>query len=251
MLSSLKSLELEVLSPQSRPNWRGQSLPPQKPSILPALQNFRFEGVTEYLEELVTLIDTPQLVTLNIYLPDQIDFDYPRLAQFINCTPTFRALDKAYVEIDDWTSSVAFVDRPRTLKIEVSCEESDGQLSSVAQLCNSCLPVPSTVEDLYIDHQYPLLVWENDYIENTTLWLELLHRFTAVKNLCLSKKFAPGIATALQELVGDRITGVLPSLQNIFVEEPETLGPFRENTEQFVTARQLSGHPVAISVKNK
>ena len=68
-------------------------------------------------------------------------------------------------------------------------------------------------------------------------------------NLYLCKEFAPGIAAALQELVGDRITEVLPSLENIFVEGLEPSGPFQENIGQFVTARQLSDHPVAISVR--
>jgi len=67
-----------------------------------------------------------------------------------------------------------------------------------------------------------------------------------VKNLYLSKKFAVCIAFALQEPLGARATEVLPSLQNIFVDAPEPLGHFRENFRQFVTARQLSGHPVAI-----
>jgi hypothetical protein len=81
--------------------------------------------------------------------------------------------------------------------------------------------------------------------------LDLLLPFTAVKNLYLSKEFAPGIAAALQELVGGRITEVLPSLQNIFVEGLEPSGPFQENIGQFVAARQLSGHPIAISVWDK
>jgi hypothetical protein len=104
----------------------------------------------------------------------------------------------------------------------------------------------STVGDLYIEHRYSHLVWKNDAIENT-LWLQLLLPFTAVKNLYLSKEFAPGIADALQELVGGRIIEVLPSLQNIFVKGLEPLGPFQENIEQFVAARQLSNHPIAIS----
>ena len=87
----------------------------------------------------------------------------------------------------------------------------------------------------------------NDAIENS-LWLELLHPFPAVKNLYLSKDFAPGIAAALQEIVG---TEVLPSLQNIFVEGLEPSGPFQENIGQFVAARQLSGRPIAISVWNR
>jgi len=43
-------------------------------------------------------------------------------------------------------------------------------------------------------------------------WLQLLLLFTALKILYLPKEFAPGIAAALQELVGRRITEVLPSL---------------------------------------
>jgi len=39
-----------------------------------------------------------------------------------------------------------------------------------------------------------------------------------VKNLYSSKNAAPSITAALQELIGARITDVLPSLQNIFVE---------------------------------
>jgi len=99
------------------------------------------------------------------------------------------------------------------------------------------------IEDLRIDHRYSKLVWKNDAIENT-LWLELLLPFPAVKNLYLSKDFAPGIAAALQEVVG---TEVLPSLQNIFVKNLGPWGPFQKNIAPFVAARELSGHPIAIS----
>ena len=85
----------------------------------------------------------------------------------------------------------------------------------------------STIEDLYIDHRYKELVWKNDSIEDT-LWLGLLLPFTAVNNLYLSEKFALGITDALQEIVG-RITEVLPSLQNIFVERLDrAIGIFPE-----------------------
>ena len=134
--------------------------------------------------------------------------------------------------------------------INIGCRETDWQFSSIEQVCNSSLPPSSTVEDLYIEHQYLERVWRNDAIENS-LWLQLLLPFTAVKNLHLSKEFAPGIAVALQDVVGGRITVVMPSLQNIFVEGLEPSGPFQENIAQFVTARQLSGHLVTISTWNK
>jgi hypothetical protein len=250
VLSSLETLSLEFRSPQSRPDWENRSLPPLERFILPALYEVRFKGVSEYLEDLVTFIDAPQLNYFHITFFNQIDFDTPRLAQFINCTPTFRACDEAYVQIDDNFAGVRLPSGFRTLGIAVSCREPDWQLSSLAQVCNSFLHHVSTVEDLYIEHRYSQLVWKDDAIENT-LWLDLLLPFTAVKNLYLSEEFALGVAAALQELVGDRITEVLPSLQNIFVEGLELSGPFWENFGQFVTARQLSGHPGAISIRNE
>jgi hypothetical protein len=60
-LSSLRTLTLEFQSPRSRPDWQSPSQPPPKRSILPALKEFHFKGVTEYLEELVSGIDTPHL----------------------------------------------------------------------------------------------------------------------------------------------------------------------------------------------
>ena len=71
-----------------------------------------------------------------------------------------------------------------------------------------------------------------------------------MKNLYLSKQFAPGITAALQELVGGR-TEVLPNLQNVFVERLELSGSFQENIRQLVAARQLTNHPIAISNWNK
>jgi len=246
VLSSLKSLSLRFQSPQSRPDWEIRRPPPSKRSVIPALQLFRFKGVIEYLEDLVTFIDAPRLRYLNITFFNQIDFDGPRLAQFISRTRTLKKREEAHVRFYDGTARVELspTGRPRGFEIDISCKEPDWQLSSVAQVCNSCLPPLSMIEDLYINHRYSRLVWKNDAIENT-LWLELLHAFPAVKNLYLSKDFAPGIAAALEEIVG---TEVLPSLQNIFVEGLEPSGPFQENIGQFVVTRELSGHSITISV---
>jgi hypothetical protein len=42
---------------------------------------------------------------------------------------------------------------------------------------------------------------------------------TNVKNLHLSREFVPRITPALQELVGERVTEVLPALGTVFLEE--------------------------------
>ena len=249
---SLETLSLEFESPQSRPYRETRSLPPQKRSVLPSLHNFRFRGVTEYLEELVTRIDIPQLNYMNITFFNQIDFDCPRLAQFINCTPIFGALNEAHVQFWEGFASVTLRSRTskfegNNLRIHISCREPDWQLSSIEQVCNNSLPPLPTVEDLYIEHDYLVLVWKDEAIENT-LWLQLLLPFTTVKHLYLDKEFAPGIAAAMQELGEGRITEVLPNLQTIFVKGLEPWRSFQKQIGQFVATRQLLGRSIAISV---
>ena len=249
LLSVLSSLEIFYLgfrSPQSRPDRESRS---PKRSILPALYYFHFKGVTEYLEDFVARIDTPRLKILGITFFNQIDFDCPRLARFINCTPTLKTRDEAHILLDEstasvelgyWTSNSDFYG----IQIKISCRGPVRQLSSIEQVCNSSFSLLSTVEDLHIEYQCWEIGWKDDTIENTS-WLQLLLPFIAVKNLYLSEEFAPGITAALQELVGDRMAEVLPSLQNIFVKGTgvEPSRPFLEKLEQFIDARQLSDHP--------
>jgi hypothetical protein len=124
----------------------------------------------------------------------------------------------------------------------------DGQLSSLAQICSLSLRLLLTMETLYIHEGNSPPDWKDD-IENAE-WLDLLLPFTAVKNLCLSKEFSPRIAPALQELTGERTTEVLPALQNVFLEGFQPSEPVQEGIAQFISARRLINHPVAISVWN-
>ena len=100
------------------------------------------------------------------------------------------------------------------------------------------------MERLYIrERSYSKLMWQDD-IEDSQ-WLELLHPFTAVKELYLSEEFTPRIAPYFQELVGGRTTEVLPALQSLLLSEHPS-GPFKEAIGKFIAARQLSNHPVVI-----
>ena len=247
-LSSLKTLSLEFESPDSPQSQDPRRPPPSKRSVIPALTSFDFIGSIEYLENLVTFIDAPRLDSLLITFFDHITVEVvtQRLAQFIHRTPALLILDEAGVEFDDETVSVGY----RTSKsgfdnilIKFCCRNPIGQLFFIEQICNSMHPL-SMVENLYIERQYQPFC-DNDDIQGP-MWLEFIVPSTAVKNLYISEEFTPAIAPALRELGGGRIADseVLPSLQNIFVEPS---GPLQENIEQFVAARQLSGHPIAIS----
>jgi hypothetical protein len=68
-----------------------------------------------------------------------------------------------------------------------------------------------------------------------------------MKNLYLSKEFAPCIVPALQELVGGRTPGVLPVLQNVFLEGLQLSGPVQEAIGKFIAARQVTDHPIVVA----
>ena len=132
-------------------------------------------------------------------------------------------------------------------KLTNLCREPDWQLSSLAQICTTSLPLLSTTENLFIYEAYDSQLDWKDGIENIE-WLELLLPFTAVKNLYLSKQFALRIAPVLQEMTVGGTTEVLSTLQNLYLEGFRPSESVQEGIERFVSARQLANRPVAISV---
>ena len=255
-LSNLESFQLRFRFTEYPDLHDGESRrpPPSKRSTLPSLKRIHFQGASGYLEELVADVDAPRLDCLRITFFDGIDLDSgcPRLAQFLNCAPTLRELDEAHVQFHDDTANVTL--RSRTsksgfddLRINIWCNEPDWQLLFIREVWNSSLRHISTVEDLFLKHEYLELVWDGNTTE-AFHWLELLRRFTAVKNLYLSEEITPCIATALrfQQLDdGEKMTELLPSLRNIFVKDLEPSDEL-ECFGRYVSA--ALGRPISISV---
>jgi hypothetical protein len=254
-LTSLGYLSLHFQSPLSRPDWATRPLPPPARSVLSALTHFRYTGDSEYLDDLVAHIDSPRLYNFNITFFNDIVFHMPQLFKFI-CRTSLNAIEEALIAFGDVTAafklktisydpdeskgSLLYVD------ISILCSELDLQVSFLEQLCTSCLPPLSKLEDLYIDRGESWRAHCQDNVENA-VWLELLHPFSAVKNLYLSKEFALRIVPALQELIGGRATEVLPTLQNIFLEGLKPSGPIEEGIGKFIATRQTTSHPVVVS----
>jgi hypothetical protein len=250
-LTRLDSLLLGFKSPLSRPVRASRPPHPPTRSTLPTLTDFLFEGVSEYLEDFVARIDAPLLDSLKIRFFHQLIFDTPQLAQFFARTPNIQpAVDAGIVFFNDKVLMTSPSTSPRQIELTISCRQSDWQLSSLAQVCSSSLPeafIPK-VERLYIydyENEYDRLRWQDD-IEDSQ-WLEVLQPFTALKDLYVSTEFLPRFAPVFQELAGERVTEVLPALQSLFLEELHPSGPVWEAIEKFVAARQLAGHPIAVS----
>ena len=252
-LTNLESFVLQFESPQSFPDQERRRPPPRTRSILPVLGFFWFKGVSEYLEDLVSRIDTPRFRQLSATFFNDINFDTPELIRFVSRSSALKSPNEAHVFFENLTTSVKL--RPQAIDLEyfqvkISCREPDWQLSSVAEICTISLPLLSTTENLFIyevlDSLHSQLDW-NDGISNIE-WLDPLLPFTAVKNLYISKEFVPRIAPALEDMAGGGTTEVLPTLQNLYLEGFQPSESIEEGIERFISARRLIDRPIAISV---
>ena len=112
--------------------------------------------------------------------------------------------------------------------------ESNQRLLSLAQVCTSSFPPLRTVEHLYIIEETYL----EEEMEKTRL-LELFRLFPAVKNLYVYKEAMLRVAPALQELARERLTDVLPILQNLFLNGTQPSESIEDVIDEFVVTRRL------------
>lgn len=250
-LSNLESLTIEFHSPRSRPDRESRRPPPPSRIGLPSLTCFQFKGVCEYLEDLVARIDAPSLEFVLITFFHQLAFNIPQLAQFMRRTPNFQELNEAHVDFEDFFVQVGYISPPRgiddeNLGLRISCEKLDWQLSSLAHVFTSFFPSIHTVENLYIYEPRDFsTLWDN--AGNMQL-LEVFHPFTAAKNLYVGDKSQSHIARALRQFVWGRMTEVLPSLQNIYLEGFDPLLCIQAGVREAISARRLSHPPITVSL---
>ena len=255
VLTRLDQLNIRFDSPRSCPYRRSRRPPLPTRTLLPVLTRLVFKGVSEYLEDLVARIDAPLLNSLTTIFFRQLTFDTPQVNQFISrCAPNFKTFDSAILDFLDDSGNISITLHPpqeeyisKMLKFGTLCKQPDWQLSFLTQICSLSFPqvLISAVEYLRIEDYYPILArpWQDD-IEGSQ-WLELLHPFTGVKTLYISRKFTPRVAPALQELVGERVTEVLPALETLYLRDPFLSG-VQDTFGKFLTARQLAGRPVSV-----
>lgn len=242
-LTQLEELVIGFQSPQSRP-------PPILPhsltrTILPALKYLEFRGVCEYFEDFIARIDAPSLYTLRIWFFMDLIFVIPQLNNFIRRANMLELSKRAHIELYPWSARIS-IESPIPLHLSFKCDRLDWRVSSITRLCNELFPFLSEVERLEINGD-PELQLEPQVDMEPTQWLELFEPFPAIQNLYLSKNLGLPIAHALRELTEERAAEVLPLLRSLSFGGLQPNGVMLGVVEPFVTARQLSGHPIAVT----
>jgi hypothetical protein len=204
-------------------------LPSITRTVLPALTKFSFDGHFEYLEDLVALIDAPQLNFLHIDYQDQdngIDYQIPQLFKFIDRSEILKlsCFRRADVFIEPYAAIVE-LDRGQS-SFRLSIQE-----DAVGQVVNQLSALLFNVDRLFITSKS-----KEEDLGDGIRWLDLFRPFTAVKVLCIDNELSCHIPLALDSVTDERAAEVLPALKLLWLENESMTF-----VKKFVAARQNVG----------
>ena len=254
-LTKLKSLQLNFDHSETRrfsAHGASQCPPALTRVVLPDLTSLDFYGNSEYLENMVSRIDAPLDRFFVTFSNELAVSDIPLLCDFIRRTRIHISPHQAHASLSNIDARITLYQQEEdadfkalSLKIPCSPDAVESHLSSLAQACSTFLPPLPNLECLAIyNSRLFLFQWEHE--ADNARWMELLRPFITVKDLILDELVASSVASALQELVGERVTEMLPALQNIFLEGSPPSGLIPEGIAKFVAAREVSDRPVLV-----
>ena len=257
ILTQLRTLSIGFRVPTSHSDRLITRPSPQTRVVLPVLSFFEFRGISEYLEDLVAQIDTPQLDFLRITYFNRFAFDafdVPQLSQFTGRTKSLELDQSKHAELYFGASNakirldcehVGLGRRQSRLFLQISCQGLDRQVSLLTQVLSHSPGVFSNVAHLSIHAQcLQQLELEDEGGEDIIdiAYLDLLRPFASVETLRLHGHSAGAVALALEVDVNEMVDAeVFPVLQLIWLQDLPVA-----SLENFADIRCRSGRPVAI-----
>ena len=218
-------------------------------TILPSLTYIELRGASEYLEELLSQINSPRL--------NQIDISYFNQLVDLQAMQPFKLIDRSEdPELTLLTHAVVtFINRLVTLEMyqdplrhphqapvrtSVICQGIDWQVSHIAQIISHASAILSRVVHLKLEESG---ADEDRQLESMDKreWLHLLRQFSAVETLHIARKLARHVALALEDVAEEMVPELLPALSSIRLE-----GLLASSVDKFVAVRRLSGRPVTV-----
>ena len=194
---------------------------PIPPVTLLNLRRLTFRGVSVYLDNLVSQINTPLLEQLSLTILFELAFTLVNLTEFIHRTEGFECLVARVIFNKDGASINADHYELRDigkLNLHVSCERLDWQIDSAMQVSGALGKALSVVEDLTLDLDTDGMPSDLEDTLDNMLWHELLLPFTGVKRLHIGSSLALELSQALESVGGGLVLELLPELQELDVQ---------------------------------
>ena len=243
-LPRLKSFLVEYFSATS--HIVPTRLPPVTRSLLPTLTFFGFQGDSEYLEDLVSRIDSPRLNRLSIfYLIRPPGIQFTQLFKFIDRSedPGLSVIKHAdilfspeSVKLETYPCPGRSLDS-RCVTILIDCHQIETQVFHISQVFSQ----PSTMLSRVV--HLKLIRYQNgaDVNPNEGEWLYLFRQLSTVRTLHVNLAFVKYIARALKQASGEVALEVLPVVDLIFLD-----GLSMWYIKNFIFSRRYFGLPVTV-----
>lgn len=249
MLTRLQYVDISFSSKKSFPDQTNRCPPPPARAVLPAITTFMFEGISEYLEDLMARIDVPLLDHLVLHLFYQPIIDMRQLPQLICRTEKFELKPPVEAKVVFLHNDVDIFLLPSEsvysyLLFRLVGARSEEQLSWLAQICTQCLALLSCVHKLMLNPVYFAPPPPQDW-QDLMPWLGFLRPFNSVRILHVHE-LEVLIARLLGELTGERATQVLPMLHTLVLESDQSEALLTRILKPFIDARRLLDHPVKV-----
>jgi len=160
--------------------------------LLPALNEFSFDGPGDYLEDFVSRIHAPLLERLNVYVGWPHVVDFPQLSHFINRTEQLSSLPHlTSIRLADGEFQIRHYfrhlpSRQKVVKLhlDIWLDWQAPQPPQVHHVCKQLSPLMSSVEQLVISASHSPTRLQGE--TRPASWLLLFEPFHSVQGLELS-----------------------------------------------------------------
>jgi hypothetical protein len=226
-------------------------LSPITRAAVPSLTFLNFIGYSNYLEDLVALIDCPRLNCVKIWYhhSHHVNFQVSQVFQFINRSEDPRLLSRWACVVaenrSDFTLALCHED-DSDQRVAISLDSKGWEISHLIQLLSQFSAKLSDVRHLSI-------LWCLIEDLDLTEWLQLFRPFTTVQTLHGFGNRLWKVVVALEVVAKREMAAELfPALLFLCFEPPGRM-PLRPQEEpddvsvpHFDAARRLSGHPITV-----
>ncbi|KAN0130782.1 hypothetical protein V8E53_011457 [Lactarius tabidus] len=205
--------------------------PPTSRTVLPALASFQFRGATEYLEDLVARIDSPQLVAITIAYSDPPD-DFP-VAQLIGFIDSSVGPRSAIFRPSPF---IVNLHRDQRRGITRDSETIQWEFTHMKQALSYVSAALSNVVHLELRRGPGFGCVSGGE------WRHLLSQFSHVQTLKLCGRLSERMVRTMQDIAEEtRVTGGFESLELICLQDQPA-----SSIENFIALRKHSGHLVTV-----
>jgi hypothetical protein len=246
-MTQLRTLSLQFRSFTPCPDSLGLLPQSRERAVLPALTRLKYQGTSEYLDNLMARIDAPCLNVVQITFFCRSLMRALQLGRFIDRIQAQNSRAEILFSARAITITFTPPENPKRLELQVSGDSLPQQLSCMAQILKTSPAFLLGVGHLCIRELHPSSA--PDYIDRTRWW-ELFRTFRGIKWVqIVAGQHSRNIVLALRLR---KCEAAFPALHKLCIGGPlRDCSPFRKAVESFIHSRRLSGHNIGVEYEQE